>query len=252
MTDFTGRHVVITGGDGALGTAVVAAFLEAGATCHLPLHGPEPPSRRDVQTSAEPPRRRDAETPRRPAEPSGRPAVLPSYNIDLTNESQVEAYYAGLPALFASIHLAGGYRAKPFVETSRDDMEQMLGLNLATAFFCCREAVKLMKKSGGGRIVNVAARVVEVPIGGAIAYSVSKAGVAALTRSLAVECKPDGILVNAVLPSIIDTPANRAAMPKADHANWPKPQEIAQAILWLASPENTLTSGSLLPVYGRM
>ena len=211
MTDFTGRHVVITGGDGALGTAVVAAFVDAGATCHLPLH-------RDV---------------------------------DLTNESEVERYYATLPGLFASIHLAGGYRAKHFVETSRADMELMLGLNLATTFFCCREAVKRMKLSGGGRIVNVAARVVEVPIGGAVAYSVSKAGVAGLTRSLAVEVRPDGILVNAVLPSIIDTPANRAAMPKADYDKWPKPEEIARAILWLASPENTLTSGALVPVYGK-
>jgi NAD(P)-dependent dehydrogenase (short-subunit alcohol dehydrogenase family) len=223
VTDFAGRHVVITGGDGALGHSVVQAFSEAGAICHLPLHGSEP-SRRAAETTP---------------------------NVDLTNESQVEAYYTSLPGLFASIHLAGGYRAKPFVDTSRDDMEQMLGLNLATAFFCCREAVRLMKKKGGGRIVNVAARVVEAPVGGAVAYSVSKAGVAALTRSLAVECKADGILVNAVLPSIIDTPANRAAMPKADPDKWPKAEEIAQAILWLASPENTLTSGALVPVYGR-
>lgn len=211
MSDFSGRHVVITGGDGALGQSVVAAFRAAGAECHLPLYP----------------------------------------DVDLTNEAQVEAYYTAIPSLFASIHLAGGYRAKPFVETSREDMELMLGLNLATAFFCCREAVKLMKKSGGGRIVNVAARVVEVPIGGAVAYSVSKAGVAALTRALAVECKGDGILVNAVLPSIIDTAANRASMPKANHASWPKPEEIAQAILWLASPENTLTTGALVPVYGK-
>ena len=223
MSDFAGRHVVITGGDGALGQAVVAAFADAGAVCRLPLHGSGPL-------------------------PSYRPTVLPSYNVDLTNEGEVESYYAGIPSLFASIHLAGGYRAKPFVETSRTDMEQMLGLNLATAFFCCREAVKRMKQSGGGRIVNVAARVVEVPIGGAVAYSVSKAGVAALTRSVAVECKADGILVNAVLPSIIDTAANRAAMPKADHAKWPKPEEIARTILWLASPENMLTSGALVPI----
>jgi NAD(P)-dependent dehydrogenase (short-subunit alcohol dehydrogenase family) len=84
-----------------------------------------------------------------------------------------------------------------------------------------------------------------------VAYSVSKAGVASLTRSLAVEVKDDEILVNAVLPSTIDTPANRAAMPKADHAKWPRPEELARTILWLASPENTVTSGALVPVYGR-
>ncbi len=104
---------------------------------------------------------------------------------------------------------------------------------------------------GGGRIVNVGARVSELPIGGAVAYSISKAGVAALTRALAVELKGEDILVNAVLPSIIDTPANRTAMPKANPANWPRPEELARTILWLASPENTLTSGALVPVYGR-
>jgi len=218
------RHVVITGGDGALGQAVVQAFVAAGAVCHLPLVG--------------------SVAPQAPA------AVRQTANVDLTDEGAVEQYYGGLPPLAASIHLAGGYRAAPIAETSRADLEHMLLLNLATAFLCCREAVKAMRKSGGGRIVNVGARVSEVPIGGAAAYSVSKAAVAALTRSLAIEVKPDGILVNAVLPSIIDTPANRAAMPKADTSRWPKPEELARTILWLASPENRLTSGALIPVYG--
>jgi NAD(P)-dependent dehydrogenase (short-subunit alcohol dehydrogenase family) len=182
-----------------------------------------------------------------------RPTVRPSYRVDLTNQSDVEAYYGALPELYASVHLAGGYRAKPITETSRADLEFMLVLNLATTFFCCREAVKLMRRAGGGggRNVNVGAPVSGQPVSGAVAYSISKAGVAALTRSLAVECKADGILVNAVLPSIIDTAANRAAMPKADHAAWPKPEEIARTILWLASPDNTLTSGALVPVYGK-
>jgi NAD(P)-dependent dehydrogenase (short-subunit alcohol dehydrogenase family) len=149
------------------------------------------------------------------------------------------------------VHLAGGYAAKPIADTTRSDLDRQLQLNLVTAFLCCREAVKAMRKSGGGRIVNVSARVAEVPVAGSIAYSVSKAGVAALTRSLAVETRADGILVNAVLPSIIDTPANRAAMPKADVGKWPKPDELARAILWLASPENRLTSGALVPVYGQ-
>jgi NAD(P)-dependent dehydrogenase (short-subunit alcohol dehydrogenase family) len=171
-------------------------------------------------------------------------------NINLTDEAAASAYYAGVPPLWASIHLAGGFLAKPITDTSRADLDKQLEINLVTAYLCCREAVRAMRKSGGGRIVNVAARVVEAPVGGMTAYSISKAGVAALTRALAVETKGDGILVNAVLPSIIDTPANRAAMPTADHAKWPKPAELAQAILWLASPENALTSGALVPVYG--
>jgi NAD(P)-dependent dehydrogenase (short-subunit alcohol dehydrogenase family) len=219
-----GKNVVITGGDGALGLAVVQAFLAAGAVCHLPILGP-------VVT-----------------QPT--PGVLLTANVNLTGEGAVSAFFAGLPPLWASVHLAGGFQAKPITETSRADLDRQWELNLVTAFLCCREAVKAMRASGGGRIVNVAARVVEAPVGGSIAYSVSKAGVAALTRSLAIEVRGDGILVNAVLPSIIDTPANRAAMPSADTGKWPKAEELATAILWLASPENRLTSGALVPVYG--
>jgi NAD(P)-dependent dehydrogenase (short-subunit alcohol dehydrogenase family) len=221
---FEGKQVVITGGDGALGRAVVQAFVEAGAECHLPLFGPAP------DTSA--------------------PGVRHSGPINLTNEAAVAGYYAALPPIWASIHLAGGYHARPVVETSLADLQRQLDLNLITAFLCCREAVRAMGPRGG-RIVNVAARVVEVPVGGSVAYSVSKAGVAALTRALAIETREAGVLVNAVLPSVIDTAANRAAMPRADHARWPRPEELARAILWLASPENTVTSGALVPVYGR-
>ncbi len=222
--DLDGKNVVITGGDGALGHAVVQAFVAAGATCHLPILGP-------VMTQP-------------------MPGVDLTGSVNLTDERAVTAYFAGLPPLWASVHLAGGFQAKPIAETSRADLDQQVELNLVTAFLCCREAVKSMRKSGAGRIVNVAARVVEAPVGGSIAYSVSKAGVAALTRSLAVETRGDGILVNAILPSIIDTPANRSAMPSADTRKWPKPDELAGAILWLASPDNRLTSGALVPVYG--
>jgi NAD(P)-dependent dehydrogenase (short-subunit alcohol dehydrogenase family) len=148
------------------------------------------------------------------------------------------------------VHLAGGFRGAPITETSRADLGQQIEINLVTAFLCCREAVRAMRRSGGGRIVNVASRAVEVPAGGAVAYAASKAAVAALTRSLAEEVRRDGIQVNAVLPSIIDTPANRAAMPNAAVDRWPKPAEIARAIVWLASPESRLISGALIPVYG--
>ena len=218
------KQIVITGGDGALGQAVVEAFRAAGAVCHLPILGP-------VVT-----------------QPT--PGIRLTGSVNLTDESAVSGYFAALPPLWASVHLAGGFQAKPIAETTRADLDKQIELNLVTAFLCCREAVKALRASGGGRIVNVAARVVEVPVGGSITYSVSKAGVAALTRALAVEVRGEGILVNAVLPSIIDTPANRAAMPKADTAKWPRPDQLAAAILWLASPENQLTSGALLPVYG--
>ena len=220
-----GRHVVITGGDGALGSAVVAAFVAAGAECHLPLLGP----------ATAPPRDR----------------VHLTGQVNLGNEAAVAAYFESVPPLAASIHLAGGFRAKPIADTSLADLQQQLEINLHTAFLCCREAVKAMRKSGGGRIVNVAARIVEVPTGGMVAYAVAKSAVAALTRALAEEVRNDGIQVNAILPSIIDTPGNRAAMPNAAVDRWPKPDEVASALLWLASPANHLTSGALLPVYGK-
>lgn len=220
-----GKHVVITGSDGGLGPAVVQAFLNAGARCHLPLHGTPAEQREGTHSTG---------------------------NIDLSDEAAVSGYYGTLPPLFASIHLAGGFRSKPIAETTRVDLEQQLQINLLTAFLCSREAVKAMRRNGGqgGRIVNVAARVVEQPAPQMVAYTISKGAVAALTRSLAAEVRGEGILVNAILPSVIDTPANRAAMPDAKADRWPKPEELARTILWLASAENLLTSGTLIPVYG--
>jgi NAD(P)-dependent dehydrogenase (short-subunit alcohol dehydrogenase family) len=123
-------------------------------------------------------------------------------------------------------------------------------LNATTCFLCCREAVK--KMSGHeGRIVNVAARPVLVPTGQMTAYSASKAAVAALTLSLAEELSDSSIWVNAIVPSIIDTPDNRTAMPNANFETWPKPEEIAETVVFLASPQNTVTRGALVPVYGR-
>jgi NAD(P)-dependent dehydrogenase (short-subunit alcohol dehydrogenase family) len=206
-----GRHVVVTGGKGALGGAVVALLEARGARVHVP----------DIAT------------------------------IDLTREADAAGYYAALPPVWASIHLAGGFAMKPLAETSLAEFEGQWRLNAVTCFLACREAVRSMRRGGGGRIVNVASRPAVVPTPGMTAYVASKASVAAMTQALAAELAGDGILVNAVLPSVIDTPANRAAMPRADHATWPRPAEIAEAIVFLASPENTLTSGALVPVYGR-
>jgi NAD(P)-dependent dehydrogenase (short-subunit alcohol dehydrogenase family) len=215
-----GKHVVITGGRGGLGGAVVEAFVAAGATCHLPERSSSP-AQSGVHT-------------------------IP--NVDLADEAAVRALYDGLPPLWASVHLAGGYAGAPFVQTALADFRAQLEINLHTAFLCCREAVRHMP--GGGRIVNVASRAALVPAGGSIAYAVSKAAVVSLTQCLAEEVKGQGILVNAVAPSTIDTPTNRKAMPKADHSRWAQPADLARTILWLASPENALTSGAVVPAYG--
>lgn len=172
-------------------------------------------------------------------------------DVQLDNEASAGAFYAALPPIWASIHLVGGFAMAPIESTSLADFETQWRINTATCFLACREAVKSMRTGGvGGRIVNVGARPVIAPVGGMAAYVAAKAGVASLTQSLAVELLADNILVNAVLPSTIDTPANRAAMPNADHAAWPKPTEIAEAIAFLASPENRLTTGTLVPVFG--
>jgi len=172
------------------------------------------------------------------------------HELELTDEAAVTRAYAALPSLWASVHLAGGFAAAPLLETTLAAFRAQHELNGQTCFLCCREAARAMK-GRGGRIVNVASRPAVVPVAGMVAYATSKAVVAALTIHLAAELRDDGILVNAVLPSIIDTEANRRAMPKADHSAWPKTEEIARVIAWLASPLQTLTSGTLVPVYGR-
>jgi NAD(P)-dependent dehydrogenase (short-subunit alcohol dehydrogenase family) len=230
--EFRDRHVIVTGGTGALGAAVVAALLEAGAVCHVPWIA-----------EAEAERLAQREHPR-----------VTLYRVSsLTDEHAVAQLYAAAPRLWASIHLAGGFAAAPVAETSVAEFRAQLDINLATTFLCCRAAVQAMAPKGEGRIVNVAARpALEWRTGaGMAAYTAAKAAVAALTVALAQEVAGQGILVNAVAPSIMDTPANRAAMPKAGHAAWPKVEEVAATILFLASPENQVTRGAIVPVYGR-
>jgi NAD(P)-dependent dehydrogenase (short-subunit alcohol dehydrogenase family) len=170
----------------------------------------------------------------------------------LADETAIEKFYGEITTLWASIHTVGGFAASLLRETELATIRQQLEMNLLSCMLCCRAAVRGMT-AGGGRIVNVAARpALEWRSGaGMTAYAASKAGVAALTAALAEEVAKDGILVNAVAPSIMDTPANRQAMPKADHALWPKVDEVAATIAFLASPENRVTRGAIVPVYGK-
>jgi NAD(P)-dependent dehydrogenase (short-subunit alcohol dehydrogenase family) len=231
--DYRDRHVIVTGGTGALGSAVVAALVEAGAVCHVPYL---------VAAEAEHFPLRD------------HPKVKLVAGIDLTDEAAVARLYDGVPSLWASIHLVGGFAMSAVAKTTKAELMKQIDLNLVTAFLSCAAAVNAMTRTGaGGRIVNVAARpAVEWRTGsGMAAYTASKAGVAALTAALAEEVVKSGILVNAVAPSIMDTPANRAAMPQADYSAWPKVAEVAATILFLASPDNKVTRGGVVPVYGR-
>ncbi len=229
--DFRDRHVVVTGGAGALGSAVVGALLEAGAVCHVSCRTQDEAQRFSFRGHA------------------GVKLVAP---IELGDEGAVARLYESVPKLWASIHVAGGFTAAAIEETGKAELMRQIETNLVSAFLCCSAAVKAM--TGGGRIVNVAARpAVEWRTGaGMTAYTASKAAVAALTAALAEEVTKRGILVNAVAPSIMDTPQNRAAMPKADHAKWPKVEEVAATILFLTSPDNKVTRGAIVPVYGRV
>lgn len=219
-----GKHVVITGAGGALGSAVLEAFILAGASCHVPTREHDVPARDNVR-------------------------VVPGVN--LTDERAVSTFFAGCPSLWASVHVAGGFAMKPFVNTTLADLHAQLDINLVTAFLCCREALKRMLGGPeGGRIVNVGSRAALVPGGGAIAYSAAKGAMTVMTQALAEEVRGSGVLVNAVAPFTIDTPANRAAMPKADFSKWTPPRDLAQTILWLASTENRATTGVILPAYG--
>ena len=231
--DFTERHVLVTGGTGTLGASVVAALIEAGATCHVPSRGGATP---------------------RGAALRGHPRLELVPAADLSDERAVAAVFSALPSLWASIHLAGAFAYAPIGETDGDTLRRQIDSNFLSCFLCCRAAVAAMRHGGaGGRIVNVASRPgIEWRAGANMtAYAASKAAVAALTVALAEEVVADGILVNAVAPAIFDTPANRAAMPKADVAQWPTPDDVARTILFLASPANTATRGAVVPVYGK-
>jgi NAD(P)-dependent dehydrogenase (short-subunit alcohol dehydrogenase family) len=231
--DYRDRHVVVTGGTGALGTAVVGALVEAGAVCHVPYVVAAEAERFALRAHAQ---------------------VKLVEAGSLAEEEAVARLYDGVPRLWASVHLVGGFAMAPVTETTKADLVKQLDMNLVTTFLCSRAAVAAMTRTGaGGRIVNTAARPALEPRSGAgmAAYAASKAAVAAFTIALAEEVAKEAILVNAVAPSIMDTPANRAAMPKADHSAWPKAAEVAATILFLASPENTVTRGAVVPVYGK-
>ena len=233
--EFRDRHVVITGGAGALGTAVVEALVEAGAVCHVPCLDEAEAQRFRLREHRQ---------------------VAVTVTGSLADEAAIARLYRGIAPLWASIHIAGGFAAAPLRDTSAATLRQQLDMNLVSCALCCRAAVIVMagdRADSGGRIVNVAARpALEWRSGaGMTAYTASKAAVAALTVALAEEVAADNILVNAVAPSIMDTPANRQAMPKADYARWPKVEDVAATILFLASPDNRVTRGAVVPVYGR-
>ena len=227
--------VLVTGGTGALGTAVVAELLDSGARVVATWIVPE---------------HRD-----RLSEAIGSPERLELVEADLTTDAGPESAVAAAnrePPLTALVNLVGGWAGGGRThEAPPDEMSRMIELNLMTAYRATRAALPAMVEQGGGAIVCVGAKAALQPFKGSPGYNVAKAAVLAFVRSLAVDYRDDGIRANAVLPSVIDTPANRESMPNADHSKWVRPAEIGRVIRFLCSPDSTPTSGAAVPVYGR-
>src|SRR4249919_2813485 len=223
MQQLEGRVVAITGAFGALGSAVVRAALAEGAQVAATDRAPAP------------------RTPLEGAALFG----------DAGARAAVDGILARFGRLDALVNIAGGFRWEQLAEGSLDSWNAMYELNLRTAVAACRAALPHLP-SGRGRIVNIGAAGAQKAGAGMGAYAASKAGVARLTEALAEELKDRGITVNAVLPSIIDTPANRADMPKADFTRWVQPEQLADVIVFLLSAKAQAITGALLPVTGRV
>jgi NAD(P)-dependent dehydrogenase (short-subunit alcohol dehydrogenase family) len=231
-SEFQDLHVVVTGATGELGAAVARLLAERGAICHLPCRS----------------------TSKLAAFGGLAERMHPVAGIELGDEAAVAGFYAGLPPISASLHCAGAFVFAPIESSSLADLQKLLAANALASFLCAREAVRAFRRAGaGGRIVNVAARQALEPRRGArmVAYTMTKSAVVALTLALAEEVVGEGILVNAVAPSVMDTPANRAAMPKEDASRWPSLEDVAREMAALASPANRTIQGAIVPVYGR-
>jgi NAD(P)-dependent dehydrogenase (short-subunit alcohol dehydrogenase family) len=229
--DLTGKVLVVTGADGALGQAVAATLSAYGAKLALISHaalGKEKPL-----------------------------AGAWHYGgIDLTLEtaarSAMERVARDAGRLDGLINVAGGFRWEHFNEGTIDSWDAMYKLNLRTAVLSCQVALPYLLRSASGRIVNVGAMAAQKASAGMGPYAASKAGVAQLTEALADELKDRGITVNAILPSTLDTPKNRAGLPQADFKRWVTLSEAAEVIAFLVSDQASAVTGALIPVAGRV
>lgn len=224
---------LITGGTGGLGSAVTQGFLDAGWRVVVPIYD-------------------EAERERVPEHE--RLALEPADLSEEASAAAVAALAAGDEAapLRAVVNLVGGFAEGERVHaTPVAEFEAQLRLNLRPTYLVCQAALPYLLAGGGGAIVCVSSRAALRPFPGAAGYIVGKAAVLAFVDALAAEYRKDDIRVNAILPSVIDTPANRRSMPDADHGRWVRPQQIADVIRFLCEDGSQAISGAHVPVYGR-
>ncbi|HEY7094675.1 MAG TPA: SDR family NAD(P)-dependent oxidoreductase [Ktedonobacterales bacterium] len=223
------RVALITGANGALGAVIAQAFAASGARVIGVTRSEAPQTASDAGIT---------------------------YTVaDVSDEVAVEALIARVVREFGTLDIVvntvGGFAAgQPVTDLSLDTWEGMLSLNARTAFLVSKHAGRVMAERRTGRIINVASRSAYSGRKNAAAYAVSKRAVITLTEAQAEEMRGSGATVNAIVPSIIDTPANRAGMPAADTSRWPTPEQVARVVLFLASDDAALISGAAIPVYG--
>ena len=232
---FSDKVVLVAGGTGGLGRAVSLAFVEEGANVVVTYRNQ---SEFDALKSE-----------------IAKSSSLEGQSVDVTDETAVRQLIGGILSehgrLDVMVNAVGGYAGgAPLWELESKVFDQMLALNLQSGFILARAVVPAMLKQKSGVIINVASKAAFDHAAGAAAYVASKAAAVAMMDSLAADLKGTGVRANSILPSIIDTEANRKAMPNADFAQWPKPEEIARVILFLCGDDAKLIHGAAVPVYG--
>ena len=227
------QTALVTGGTGGLGVAVVERFLSDGWRVAAPWVA-------------------ESELERLPERDGLQLIQADLFDPEAVRQVAQAATADGRAPLTAVVNLVGGFAAGPRVhETPIEDFEQQFRLNLRPTYLATQAALPALIEAGGGSVVCVSTRAALEPFPGAAGYAASKAAVLALVKALAREYRDDGVRANAILPSVIDTPANRASMPDADHSRWVQPREIAGVVAFLCSPDSSPTSGAAIPVYGR-